>query len=173
MPPQAQGWEFQMQSVHLDAMGPGILWYFMGDELLLTHPGLGCAGEGAGSIPTTYILGHIPLPLWSPTPGKAGATSLPHHVIHSSSSLPPQHWQSGLKPVCPPPPPCLGGFCTPQGWEFWLPYPPLTPRSPLWGCVWGSQPARLSVPSSVRPSWALGGWDRAGSQGPPYHCPAR
>lgn len=110
-----------MQSVHLGAMGPGILWYFMEDELLLTHPGLACAGERAGSIPTThssYILGHIPLPLWSPTPGKAGATSLPHYVIHSSSSLPPQHWQSGLKPVCPPP--YLGEFCTPPGWELWL-----------------------------------------------------
>lgn len=116
MPPQAQGWEFQMQSVPTTPMGTGILWYVMEDELFLTHPGLGCAGEGAGSIPTThssYILGHNPLPLWPHMPEMVGAISLPHRVIHSSSSLPPQHWWSGLKPVCPPPP-HLGGFCTPQ-----------------------------------------------------------
>lgn len=42
-------------------MGTGVQWYFVGDELFLTHPGLGCAAEGAGSIPTThssYIPGH-------------------------------------------------------------------------------------------------------------------
>lgn len=84
MRPQAQGWEFQMQSVPRTLVGTGVLWYFMGDELFLTHPGLGCAGEGAGSIPTThssYILGHIPLPLWAHAAGMEGAVSLLHHVI--------------------------------------------------------------------------------------------
>lgn len=120
---------------------------FYGDEQFLTYPGLGCSGEGAGSIPTTrssYILGHIPLPPWPPTPGMAGATSLPHRVIHSFSLLPPQHWWSGLKPVCPPPP-YLGGFCSPQAGSCGSLTP--HPQIPLGGCVRGSQPAWLSAPS--------------------------
>lgn len=95
MPSQAQVWEFQMQSASRTPMGTGVQWYFVGDELFLTHPGLGCAAEGAGSIPTThssYIPRHIPLPLWPHTPGMAGDASLPHHVIHSSSSSVPSQY---------------------------------------------------------------------------------
>lgn len=122
-----------MQPVPRTPTGTGVLWYFVGDELFLTHPGLGYAGEGTGSISTTphtsWVTCHFPL--WPHMPEIAGAPSLPHHGIHSSSSsLSPQHRWSGLKPVCPSPPPHLSGFCTPQAGSCGSLTP--TPRS-LWG----------------------------------------
>lgn len=148
-----------MQSVPRTLMGTGVPWYFMGDELFLTHPGLGCAGEGAGSIPTThssYILSHIPLPLWAHTPGMDGAGSLPHHVIPLLLLLVATPalvvWVKTSLPTTP-----SGWVLYPPGWELWLPYP--LPPDPLGGLC----PGFTACPADPLRSGPVGFW-RAGTE---------
>lgn len=178
MCPQARGWEFQMQSVPRTLMGTGVLWCFLGDELFLTHPGLGCAGEGAGSIPTThssYIPGHVPLPLWAHTPGVDGAVSLPHHVIPlllllillvASPAL--VVWVKTSLPTTTP----SGRVLYPPGWELWLPYP--LPPDPPGGLCPGftACPAASTLLDQVQlGSGGLG--PRGITETPPYHWAVR
>lgn len=108
----------------------GILWGMSCSSATLGWDVLEKRQDPSPPLTLSYLLGHIPLPLWPHTPGMAGAASLPHHVIHSSSSsslLPtaPVVWAKTSLPTSTP----SGWVLYPSGRELWLPSPH-SPRSP-------------------------------------------